>query len=274
MISKKKYFTCSYLKFLILVFICNNIFAIDPKKDYIKTPKDFNIEFTEIFINNKDNKLCVWVCKPEIKSKKNIILVYGDYGNMSYYLEYIKLYIELGYNVISFDYRGFGKSSEFLTEKNVLFYEEYSSDLRRVIQFCQNDLPFQELGIVSLSMGTIITAIATQNKKLDFIITEGCVYNPADVVKRIHDKNGKNLIFKNNHYDWQKIWKNVNSRILVLVASLDDITTIEDAKSIISSNPSRKLAIYSGEHLSSLSSEEKIFFYKNQIQSFINEKKS
>lgn len=263
------------LKLLLLYLVWNSSFAIEPKKDYIATPKDYDIDYKEIMIKEDNQEICVWVSSPNIRSKKKvtektIILVYGDYGNMSYYISYIKFYTELGYNVVSFDYRGFGKSSNFLIEKDMLFYNEFASDLRGVILYCKNNLHLRSIGLVSLSMGTILTAIAVQGFDINFIIAEGCVYNYLDIIDRLKKYKIKDSYVPLNSDKLPGLWKNITSKMLIFVADLDTITNLEDAQNIVLQDPyNRSFDIYNGGHLTILNSEDKLLFYKQKINHFL-----
>jgi uncharacterized protein len=263
---------------LVLIFLINNIycFAINPKKDYISTPKEYNINYTEEIVKNKNVEICIWICQPQldlrIKNIKTIILAYGDYGNMSYYLPYIDFYTKLGFRVISFDYRGFGKSSPFSINQNILFYDEFAVDLKDIITYCKKELKVKKIGIVSLSMGTILTVIATQQENIEFIIAEGCVYNVLDIIERLKKIKNKEVIVS-KIYDLPKKWGFIKSKILIFVANKDNITNIEDAQNIvIQNNLKRSLAIYEGNHLSVLNDTSNLNYYKQKVNLFLNGK--
>jgi predicted alpha/beta-fold hydrolase len=248
-------------------------FAINPKKEYISTPSKYSIEYKEVFINNNGVQIYAWISEPKeiIKNNaKTIILAYGDYGNMSYYLPYIDFYTKLGFMVISFDYRGFGKSSPFLIDPNELFYNEFALDLENVISYCKKDLKIQDIGIVSLSMGTIMTSIAIQNERTQFVIAEGCVYDTNSIVNRLKTIKQKEVTV-NNKFNISDQWKSITSKILIFVADNDQITTISDAEKIILQDTSkRNLIIYQGDHLGMLNNVDDLEYYKQQINLFIN----
>lgn len=251
------------------------IFAINPKKEYISTPSKYNIEYKEVFINNNGVQIYAWISEPKENIRKNnaktIILAYGDYGNMSYYLPYIDFYTKLGFKVISFDYRGFGKSSPFLIDTNELFYNEFALDLKNVISYCKKDLKIQDIGIVSLSMGTIMTSIAIQNEKTQFVIAEGCVYDTNSIVNRLKTIKRKEVMV-NNKLNISDQWKSISCKILIFVANNDEITTINDAEKIVLQDTSkRNLIIYQGDHLDMLNNVDDLDYYKQQINLFINE---
>lgn len=259
------------ISFVLLEICC---YGINPKKDYISTPKEFGINYEEVIIKKRNVEICVWISNPktEISNNKTIILAYGDYGNMSYYLSYIDFYTKLGFKVISFDYRGFGKSSPFLIDSNILFYKEFATDIEEVINYCKQNLNIKKIGIVSLSMGTILTVIAVQKEKVEFIIAEGCVYDINDVITRLNIiKNKKVTVWES--YNLPRLWSSLKSKILIFAANEDLITTIKDSKYIISQNNlKRSMCVYEGNHLSVLNDPINYDFYKQKINLFLNGK--
>lgn len=260
---------------LLLLFYSLSCFGINPKKDYISTPKDYDIVYQEQIIKTNNAEICIWISEPkpntsDNKKIKTIILAYGDYGNMSYYLPYISFYTDLGYRVVSFDYRGFGKSSSFTINQNMLLYDEFSLDLKSIITYCKKVLKTKKVGILSLSMGTIITAIALQNENIEYIIAEGCVYDVPDVIKRLKDIKRKDVVI-NKLYDLPKKWSFIKAKILIFVARNDEITNVTDAQNIVLQNDLKRfLAIYEGNHLSVLNNSNSVDYYKQKVNSFLN----
>jgi len=251
-------------------------FAINPKADYIATPNKFNIKYKEVNIENNNVKICVWISEPKeedtVKKEKakTVLLVYGDYGNMSYYVSYISFYTKLGFRVISFDYRGFGKSSPFNIDPKRLFYDEFAMDMKNVMRYCKRDLKIKNIGIVALSMGTILAPIVLQEEKAEFIIAEGCVYNIKSVIERLRQIRQKEIIV-NEEYELPKQWNNIKSKILIFVANDDKVTNLEDAQEIVFQNASkRNLIMYEGDHLSMLDDRKNLENYKKEIILFVN----
>ncbi|MCD9576282.1 alpha/beta hydrolase family protein [Flavobacterium soyae] len=250
-------------------------YAINPKKEYISTPKEYNIQYKEVIVKNNDVEICAWVSEPngnKIKGEKTktVLLAYGDYGNMSYYLPYISFYTKLGFRVISFDYRGFGKSSSFQIDSKRLFYEEFSNDMKNVLAYFKRDLKIDNIGIVALSMGTIATVLAVQDEKTEFIIAEGCVYDVNITIERLEKAKQKEII-SNSDYELPKKWQKVESKILIFVAKNDIITNLEDGQNIVSQNVSKRMLIaYEGDHLGMLNNTSEIEYYEEKINRFVN----
>lgn len=258
--------------FFIIFLLSINCYSINPIKEYVNLPSDYDIEFKEFSLDINNYKICIWDNKPRnITKSEVIILAYADYGNMSYYLSYIKSYTDLGYRVISFDYRGFGKSSFLKIDKDFLYYREFIEDLDNVILYCKNNLNIEKLGMVSLSMGTILTALSYQKHNLDFLIAEGVIYDLKDVIYRLKKtKNKECKLPTQENLDTLLNWKEIKCRMLLFAGEEDHITTKEDSFKIKEQDKfKRKLIMFKEGHLSGLSTKKNEDIYIKNVKLFL-----
>lgn len=247
------------LYIILFFFIVNYSYCLDPKFNYDAYPSDYGMNYKEMYLEFKDISLYMWIVEPINDKNLNstIILAYGDFGNMSYYLNYIKFYSELGFKIICFDYRGFGKSSPFFIDKNYLFYNEFKQDLEEVVKFSKENFELQSIGLLGLSMGTIFTSLIANEMIFDFIILEGLVVNPSLVAERLNNLMNKNIILPDNVFLFEDIWRNLNCKILIFCSIDDKITTIDDALYVVNyDKKNRYLVSYKGRHLGKFNSED------------------
>lgn len=246
----------------LLLFVFGFCYSINPKVAYIATPKTYKISYKTIVLKRKSIKINVWIsyASQNLNKKieqKTVFLVYGDFGNMSYFLSYIAFFTKRGYNVISFDYRGFGASSKFKIDKNQLFYYEFADDLKYTFNYFKNKVGINNMTIMSLSMGTIISAVALQNQHIHNQIVEGCVFDYQYIATRLFKIKNKIIKLPKNKVDLPKIWNSITGKILILVGSEDEITNEDDALQIVNQNVNkRKLFVYNGQHLGILFTNE------------------
>ncbi|NLD36361.1 MAG: alpha/beta hydrolase [Desulfatiglans sp.] len=94
-------------------------FVFQPQKRLDYSPSDFQLKFRDIYLNTTDGvKLHGWYFYP-YPDKPVILFCHGNAGNISHRLEYIDLLLEIGVNVLIFDYRGYGKSSGHPSEQGI-----------------------------------------------------------------------------------------------------------------------------------------------------------
>ena len=153
---------------LVLIAVTFNSFALKPEPKYLQKPNELNISYSEHIIRTPDHfNLKAWVCSPkkEIDNKTTIILASGDAGNMSYWLTQVGELVKNGFTVVTFDYRGFGESQYFKINNDYLYYNEFVTDLVTVIRWTKKKTTENQIGILALSMGTIMSTLALQKRK-------------------------------------------------------------------------------------------------------------
>ncbi len=263
-------------KILILILIIfqssKDLWAINPEKKYVYSPRQYGItEYDSVFLETSDQyKIFTCLFKPSKNwNNKTIIIAYGDAGNMSYCYYHVYRFLRLGYKVITFDYRGFGKSQDFVIDKKMLFYTEYIKDMQSVINYAKQDSTNQEIGIIAFSMGTIITTYIVNENKIDFIIGENYVTDVSKVIERIK-LNYNEEVFKPKEVTYNKyakMIKNIDMPLLIFSGSKDKITMIEDVKLLSQYNEKCDQIIYDNDHGMALSTLSNSYF--DEIEGFI-----
>ena len=84
-----------------------------PEKELYEKPEDYQYSYEEVWIDSGEGiKLHAWFLKPAGQAKAQIILYsHGNAGNMSGRLSKAKGWLDQGYSVMLYDYRGYGKST-------------------------------------------------------------------------------------------------------------------------------------------------------------------
>lgn len=266
-------------KILILLFLPLNLLAIDPDREYTITPDSIvwgNEELTVTTEDGYDLKTWIYVSNPDNEKDEVLILAYPDAGNMSYFVYHASILANLGYTVVTFDYRGFGKSSDFEIEPEYLFHTEFSNDLKVIVNFTNSRFKDQNIGIWAWSMGAMVTTYAFEDNKdkIDFLIYDAFVYNPEDHTQRIKSLKGKDTFSPIQSEEYIRKWKAIDIPILLFAGADDKITKAKDAKSNkheFSIIP--EIKIYDGGHLMGFQHEIETGgfgkWYSTQMDEFI-----
>ncbi len=221
--------------------------AINPEREYEWTPDMRGLTYSEYQLETTDNyTLNVWeYTRPDsIKSERTIILVGTDAGNMSHLIWQANAFIIKGLRVITFDYRGFGKSSDFTMNKDFLFYTEFGLDLDSVIRATREKYPNDKIGLYSLSMGTHVSLL--RKEKVDFSIAEGFYHDPQKVVDRIKVNKGKTILLPQGAKPITKLKQKTPT--MIFCAGNDKTTMTEDAIEFAKRNEVTIIE-FNGDHL-------------------------
>jgi hypothetical protein len=198
--------------------------------------------------------LHTWTLIPRLENDKNVIIVLagGDAGNMSYQLNFAKELTQEGYTVVLFDYRGFGKSADFEMDKSMLYYNEFSTDLETVFIHTKKEFPRSKVGIYAVSMGTALATTILNTQKVDFLVAEAFVFQPLEIVKRIHKIKGSQLKIPKNTEQIMLNLEKATCPIFIFTGKLDLVTTEGDAKDILKMKKNRQILSYNGAHAEGL----------------------
>lgn len=211
-----------YIIFLFVIFsftfLSNPIFAIKPQKEYVAIPSDYGIIYRNVsFITVDSLRISGWFfpaqdtsgilneyvgkripdsrkSKPRPyqiffkKGRPTLIICNGDAGNMSYLILYSYHFITNGYNVLTFDWRGFGKSDDWHIEKNMLCYTEFLLDYDAAINFVkkQPEVDSTKIAIFGFSTGAYLSfAEIVKRKDISAFVGRALLTSFDDVLKKI-----------------------------------------------------------------------------------------
>ncbi|HYK76870.1 MAG TPA: alpha/beta fold hydrolase [Daejeonella sp.] len=237
---------------LSLLFSSINTFAINPSRDYVITPDSLKIPHTQQFINSTSNtQLNSWSFIHSDASKPLIIISYGDSGNMSGVLFQARALFEAGYNVVTYDYRGFGKSSDFNMNKDQLYYNEFKQDLSAVIRYSKHAYHPQKIYLFGLSMGSMISMLVSEKEKVDGLILDSFVTNPFAIKDRVEKMKNRQLVLPKGAAEFSKKSKQSKLPILIFQGAEDLFTTVKDAEEYKLANSNAKIISCDCNHLQS-----------------------
>lgn len=234
------------------VLLLPAVSAINPMREYKMRPENFQLNYRELKIETEDGyQLNTWIMEPETGSENpvTVIVAGSDAGNMGFNLPYAFYLLRSGYRVVTFDYRGFGDSTEFKFDPKNVYHSEYITDFVSVLNWCREELKPEKIGVLAFSMGTLVTAAGYSASPYDFYIGEGFVLSPEENRARIKKLRGKWLNLPDTATeDTQKI-NDLDIPILLFAGIADEITTVADSHRFCDTRRNAKTIEFAGEHL-------------------------
>src|SRR5829696_2579890 len=83
-----------------------------PTREPAAAPADFDLEATQLAIETEDDeRLDGWWIRASTPSKGHVLFCHGNGGNIGDRLDNARLLAEAGFDLLLFDYRGYGRSS-------------------------------------------------------------------------------------------------------------------------------------------------------------------
>jgi len=257
-------------------FIVSKGLSIRPDRNYEYTPDSLNCSHDKLTISTQDgHEINTWIyhANEDLDQDTVLILAGPDAGNMSYFVYYAIPLANAGYTVVTFDYRGFGQSSDFPIIQNYLYHTEFSEDVKAVVNAISARFTESKIGIWALSMGTAVTgrAYLTIKNKIDFIVGEAFITDTSYIIDRYLER-GKKLMLPEALTSYAKEVKMIDVPLLIFSASEDQITTTSDARELQESLQGNcTVAEYQGKHLQGFQASEQFgSWYTRQITSFLS----
>ena len=154
-----------------------------PVKEHLLTPDQFTLEPEEVWIavDDGDNKIHAWYFKSS-PAERLIFYAHGNAGNIGDRLPVIKGYVESGYDVFIFDYRGFGKSGGLPTRKSFI------DDSFAAYDYLTKNRSVDPANIVLLgqSLGGAAVLQLANSVECRAVILEGTFYSIKQIAKELY----------------------------------------------------------------------------------------
>lgn len=258
---------------LVLLLISISSFGIKPDSIYVVSPKDYGLSVETEFITTSDKvKLASWFLPSSIKESKNtsIIISYGDAGNMSYWLHIAVGLVNQGFDVMLYDYRGFGKSDSFKVNPKILYYPEYITDLNTVVDYAKGVKPNNSICLMGFSMGSVISMLYLNNygyENISSYIGEGHVYSPNKAKEILLSINKEVVLFPDN-VDWSSFYSKMNIPVLLFCGKDDIYCSKEVMESMVNEIKGLRIKKFDGGHLHGYSILQDNYF--KEISDFVD----
>lgn len=80
-------------------------------RDIVATPQAYSLDFEAVNIPTEDGETLYAWWVPAQDAHGTILFFHGNAGNISHRIDYLRMFHRLGYAMLIFDYRGYGKST-------------------------------------------------------------------------------------------------------------------------------------------------------------------
>ena len=160
--------------------------AIIPDRHYIRLPQNAGLIYRKLDVTTEDGfRIETWFYPAQDfpgedsgrqdmlpyttmdeEQKPTLVICNGDAGNMSYQqIDLAMIYAACGFNVVTFDWRGFGASSEFEMDNDYLCYTEMLEDYKAVLATVkgQKEVDGDCIFLMGWSTGAYLSMITAYN---------------------------------------------------------------------------------------------------------------
>ena len=166
-----------------------------PTHDVPATPKNWGHTYEEVtFKSNDGTALSGWFVPVQgKKAKATVVFSHGNTGSMGHHLGFVMWFVDAGYNVLTYDYRGFGKSGGTVDRRGML------EDVRAAFDYVGNrgDVNTERLVSYGHSLGGAQSLAALGEspvKGLRAVITDAAFSSYLAMAKTLAGQVGARLV--------------------------------------------------------------------------------
>lgn len=172
----------------------NNLFYL-PTHDEPATPATWGFKFEEVGFNSGDGTpLHGWFIPSRgAKAKGTVVFSHGNAGSLGHHLGFVLWFAEAGFNVLTYDYRGFGKSGGSVGRRGMI------NDVKAAFTYVSKRADLDANRIVSyghsLGGAQSVTAIGEAPVKgLRAVIIDGAFASYRTMARVIGGRLGESLV--------------------------------------------------------------------------------
>lgn len=207
---------------IISVLIIKRFLYFKPSRQFRKTGtiyKVFRLKHLYCWIYDKN------------QTDKIVIFCIDRIGNMSFYEKEFRDIIDLGYNLVTFDYSGFGKSSGVPSERRIF------DDMSLLIQNMLTKYNSENIIITGKGLGSVVASYGARRHKLNKLI----LYNPILNIKEIFPSYVANIFkFLFNEFNIKTYLNGYLGKTILItennVEKYDEIMEIISQKILVDKN--------------------------------------
>ncbi|MFH0977212.1 MAG: alpha/beta hydrolase [Spirochaetota bacterium] len=255
-------------KIIILLVIsllssCQSTFIFFPEKEVRYTPKNVELHYEQVEFKTVDNIILSGWWIPSVR-KPVILYCHGNGGNVSHLLDIIKMYNKLGYNILVFDYRGYGMNKGSPSEQGT--YLDAEAAWNYVVN--TRKIPPKNIIIHGRSLGGSIAAWLAMKREPRMLIVESSFTSMKDAAKH-NCSCTPALIILTYKYNTAEYLKKVKCPVLIIHSRDDELIPFHQGVRLFElANEPKEFCEISGSHNAGYYKSKNI--YENNLKKFIS----
>lgn len=225
-----------------------------PTKDAPATPATYNMKFEEVTFSTTDNvKLHGWFLPVSQGQsvKGTVVFSHGNAGSLGHHLPFVDWLPKQGYQLLMYDYRGFGKSAGAPTREGLIL------DVEAAFSYAQQRKEIAGGKIFSFghSLGgakSIVALTRTKVPGLRAVITDGTFASYEEMAIIMAGNFGKNLV--SDELSPKDAVAKLPVPLLMIHGTADEVVPLAQGKALFAAAKPRKtfFEVKGGSHGNSL----------------------
>lgn len=227
----------------VVIYIYQERLIFFPEKLSDKHQFKFEIPFDELNFKTEDGETLNALLFKAIDAKGLVFYHHGNAGSLENWGLRANDFVSRGYNVLMYDYRGYGKSSGKIKNEKMLY-----NDALTVYKKLLDDYSEKDIIIYGISLGTGLAAKLAHEHHPEKLILETPYFNFYDVSK-YHYPYLPNSILLHYQFKTNKFLPSIKSPIYLFHGTEDETVPYDSSKRLVKlSNNITLFTIKNGSH--------------------------
>jgi len=218
-----------------------------PTRDLERTPDAVGLTYEDVVLMSSDGvRIHGWFLPAPLTTGNRLTLLFfhGDAGNISHRIDKCRVFLDLGFDVLVVDYRGYGKSEgrpdEQGTYRDALAAYEYLTRQKHVLPRC--------IILYAESLDTGVAVELAAREPVGGVVLEAPFTSISDVAQRIFWFLPVRPLVRNRYDSLGKI-PNIQAPLLILHSRHDEYFKLRHARRLLDAARSpKRLVELTGKH--------------------------
>ncbi|MCC5857232.1 MAG: alpha/beta hydrolase [Ectothiorhodospiraceae bacterium] len=215
-----------------------------PGREILSTPERIGLDYRDVWLTTGDDvRLHGWYV-PYAPSAPTLLFFHGNAGNISHRLDSLRIFHELGLNVLIIDYRGYGRSAGRPGERGLYRDAHAAVDWLRD----EYDVEAEELILFGRSLGAAVASRMAAERGAAVLILESAFTSVPDLAAELYPIFPVRMLARHD-YDTRAHLDAVRAPVLVVHSPDDEIVPFRHGQRLYEAAPEpRALLKLEGGH--------------------------
>ena len=216
-----------------------------PGRTLEATPATVDLAFEDVSLATADGEQLHGWYVPNDAAHATLLFCHGNAGNISHRLDSIRLFHELGLNVLIFDYRGYGLSSGTASEQGT--YRDADAAWEYLVG--ERGIPPQRIVLFGRSLGAAVASDLATRTQPGAVILESAFTSVPDMAARLYPWLPVRWLASYRYDNAAKI-RNISSPVLVMHSRDDEIIPFAHGERLyaLANQPKRMFELRGGHN--------------------------
>lgn len=253
----------AYLVLVLLAFVAQRRLIFPATRDVYRNPAAYGWEYEEVFLPVHGKVTQLWFIPCE-NARGTFLISHGNAGNIANRLETADLFHSMGFNVLLYDYGGYGKSTGKPSEKRCC------ADARAAWRYLTEDrgIPPEQIVLFGRSLGGAVSADLACQVSARAVILESTFLSTPRLAQKLYPFLPAKFLVRHKFDTAQKMPR-IDTPLLVIHSPEDEIVPFRHGRKLyeLANEPKQFLEIHGGHNEGFILSTS---IYRKGIEDFLD----